>query len=189
MAFNSITEIFDSIDETRQRLNQTLSSLDEQRQSFRPSPEAWTITEIAEHLSIIEHQMTQLINMMVTKAESAGMLRAADAEPQSADIFSIDRFVEQSKQEKYIAPENVRPRGELPLAESLARLRNSRASLHNLRPRLERIDGSSLQYPHPAFGTLNLYQWLAFIGAHEERHLRQIKAIKETMNDERETMN
>jgi hypothetical protein len=120
--------------------------------------------------------MVQLTGMMLRKAEAAGMLRAADAQP-TPDHFSIDRFVEQSKGEKYIAPENVRPRGELPLSESLARLQTSRASLRELRPRLEQVDGAALQYPHPAFGALNLYQWVAFIGAHEERHLRQIEAI------------
>ena len=177
MAFNSVAEIFDSIDETRRRLDHTLSGIADEQQNFRSTPEAWTIAEIAEHLSIFEHQMVQLTGMMLRKAEAAGMLRAADAQPQTPDHFSIDRFVEQSKGEKYIAPETVRPRGELPLAQSLARLQTSRASLRELRPRLEQVDGAALQYPHPAFGALNLYQWLAFIGAHEERHLRQIEAI------------
>ncbi|HEY0079159.1 MAG TPA: DinB family protein [Pyrinomonadaceae bacterium] len=184
MAFNSVAEIFDSIDETRLRLDQTLSGIDDRQQNFRPTPEAWTIAEIAEHLSIIEHQLVQLTTMMLRKAEAAGMLRAAEA-GETPEHFSIDRFVEQSKGEKYIAPENVRPRGELPLAESLARLRNSRASLRELRPRLEQIDGASLQYPHPAFGPLNLYQWLAFVGAHEDRHLRQIQKLMQSTQYEK----
>ena len=37
-------------------------------------------------------------------------------------------------------------------------------------------------YPHPTFGPLNLYQWLAFVGIHQSRHRRQIEAAKETLN-------
>ena len=56
-------------------------------------------------------------------------------------------------------------------------MRRSRAELHGLRPKLEAIDLSGMTYPHPAFGPLNLYQWLALIGMHEDRHLRQVESI------------
>jgi hypothetical protein len=31
--------------------------------------------------------------------------------------------------------------------------------------------------PHPALGDQNLYQWIAFVGAHESRHAAQIREI------------
>ena len=63
------------------------------------------------------------------------------------------------------------------LNKLLARMRQSRAGLHALRPRIEATDLASVTYPHPAFGPLNFYQWLALIGLHEERHLRQIQSV------------
>jgi hypothetical protein len=86
---------------------------------------------------------------------------------------------------KINAPESARPADSRPVAESLAALRDSRAALHALRPRLERLDAHALRFPHPAWGPLNLYQWLLFVGAHEARHLAQIEALKESMNSER----
>ena len=63
--------------------------------------------------------------------------------------------------------------------------RESRAALEQLRPRFASADYSRLM-PHPAFGPLNAAQWLAFVGMHEERHLRQIKRLLEaTMKSER----
>jgi len=65
-------------------------------------------------------------------------------------------------------------------------MRESRAALNALRPRVEAVDGASATYPHPAFGPLNLYQWLAFVGAHEARHLRQLERVLDSMNGARE---
>lgn len=174
MVHNSVAEILSHIDESRARLVARVEELSEAQATRRPRPEAWSVAEIVEHLSIIERQLTQLLGMMVRKAEAGGALRAADA---GFAPVSIDEFTARARGEKYTAPEGVRPTGQVSVADSLARLRHSRAALHELRPRIEQVDGAALQYPHPIFGPLNLYQWLAFIGAHEDRHLRQINAL------------
>lgn len=117
-----------------------------------------------------------LLGKLVGKAEESGAAAAEDFDP-----VSIEEFVERTHGLKLEAPERIRPTGTLSLADSLARLRDSRATLHALRPRVERADGRALRFPHPAWGPLDLYQWLLFIGAHEDRHLAQIEALKETM--------
>ncbi len=35
----------------------------------------------------------------------------------------------------------------------------------------------TLSLPHPLFGPLTAYHWLAFVGAHEARHAAQIREI------------
>lgn len=177
MIHNSVGEIISAIDDSRARLMSRVEHLSDAQQTFRATPEGWTVAEIVEHLSILEHQMTQLLGIMVKKAEAGGLLRASDA---AFSPVTIENFVEQSNREKYNAPESVRPSGRVPVADSLARMRESRAALHGLRPQLEQVDGAALQYPHPAFGPLNLYQWLAFIGAHEDRHLKQIETLMQS---------
>ena len=40
---------------------------------------------------------------------------------------------------------------------------------------------SEVSAPHARLGTLNLYQWLIFLGTHEGRHAAQIREIAETL--------
>lgn len=173
MAYHSVAEILEAIDETRSRVSKRVEGLSPAQEKFRPSPDAWSLAEIVEHLSIIEAQMARLFAMMVRKAESAGAPQAADRSFRPVDL---DHFVERSLKEKYTAPETVRPSGQVSIEDSLDRMRRSRAELHELRPKLETLDLSGLTYPHPAFGPLDIYQWLAFVGVHEDRHLRQLEA-------------
>jgi hypothetical protein len=114
-----------------------------------------------------------LFIVMLKKIESAA---EPGAPPPPMQPFSLDEFAAQARQ-KFNAPDEVRPRGGGTLSAALMQLRASRAALNALQPRFESVDGARATYPHPAFGPLNLYQWLAFIGAHEARHLAQIERV------------
>jgi len=59
----------------------------------------------------------------------------------------------------------------------MERMRVSRDILTAIRPRLEVIDVSTVSFTHPVFGPLNLYEWVLFIGMHENRHLAQIESV------------
>lgn len=180
MNYNSIAEIYGSLDETRRRLLAGVESLTDEQAAFRPSPERWTAAEIVEHLSISEEQSVRLLHKLLGRAEGDGAAAATTTtgEPVAFVPFSIAEFVERSRGEKFEAPEVVRPKGGANLRDSLARLEGSRAALRELRARVESRDCRALKFPHPLFGPLNLYEWLAFIGAHEERHLAQLEALK-----------
>jgi hypothetical protein len=172
--YNSVAEIYEEIDSVRARLLAAVGPLTAEQLSFRPSPERWSVAEIVEHLSITEARLAGLLAALVEKLEASGAGGAA-FEP-----VSLAQFIERARGEQYQAPDEIRPKG-APLADSLAALDNSRSTLAALRPRVERVDGKLARFPHPAWGPLDLYQWLAFIGAHERRHLAQIEALKELM--------
>jgi len=179
MDFRSVPEIYEHIDGTRARLVAAVENLSGEQHTFRTAPGRWSVAELVEHLAIVEGNVVGLLQKLLGKSEEAGAA-AATVPDLFADPVSIEEFVERSRVAKYEAPERIRPTG-LPLADSLARLRDSRAALHALRPRVERADGRALRFPHPAWGPLDLYQWLLFVGAHEDRHLAQIEALKQTM--------
>jgi hypothetical protein len=180
MDFKSVSEIYEDIDRTRGRLRRAVEGLSEEQQGFRPAPDRWSVAQLCEHLSIVEGNVAALLRKVLGKAEAEAPAREGGFAP-----VSIGEFVERTHGVKLDAPEAVRPGGTRTLSESLAALTDSRAALHALRPRLERVDGHALRFPHPAWGPLNLYQWLLFVGAHESRHISQIEALKESMNDER----
>jgi hypothetical protein len=175
--YNSVAEIYEDIDDTRARLVGAVEPLTDGEQGFRPSSEQWTVAEIIEHLSVVEKRVARLLGVMLSKLGA----EAARAEGSAFEPVTIDEFVARSRTEKYTAPEEIRPKG-APLSDSLAHLRDSRAALRDLRARVERVDGTRARFPHPVWGPLDLYQWLLFVGAHEQRHLAQIEALKETMN-------
>jgi len=182
MDFNSVSEIFEHIDAARARLLRAVEGLSEEQQGFRPTPDRWSAAQLCEHLSIVEGNVSGLVGKLLGKAEESGAVRP-DGAPFAP--VSIGEFVERTRGVKLEAPERIRPADAPVLADSLARLHESRAALHALRPALERADGHALHFPHPVWGPLNLYQWLLFVGAHESRHHAQIEALKETMHAER----
>jgi uncharacterized damage-inducible protein DinB len=190
--YESIESIYAANEAVRRKLFARVENLSAAQQSFRPTGDAWSINEIMEHLSIIENNMVRLIGMLLAKTESAAAANAgaqdagtaasagdAPPPPRAFQPFSMDALIDTIKDKKLDAPEQVRPSGQVALADSLASLQQTRARIESLRPRLEAADLTLAAYPHPAWGDLNLAQWLAFIGLHEGRHLAQIKRLME----------
>jgi hypothetical protein len=175
--YNSVADIFAENDRVRRALIARVESVSEERRGERASEDSWSVADIIEHLSLTERRVTRALDGMLPQAADGAMTEGA---AQSFAPFSVDEYVEQARDKKFEAPEFIRPRG-VPLNESLAHLKESRAALEAMRPRFEVADYSA-QFPHPAFGMLNVGQWLAFIGIHEARHLaqleRQIEAMK-----------
>jgi hypothetical protein len=165
MIYDTVDDVFAANEAVRRRLLARVERLDEARANA--SEGGWTVTQIVEHLSIAEPRITNAIEGMLAPTTNGG-------ERKPFGSFSLDEQAEQARG-KIEAPDFLRPTG-LPLAEVLIRLKESRAALDALRPRFEFADYSRV-LKHPAFGMLNAAQWLAFLGMHEERHLRQIERI------------
>jgi|ERR1041385_2638323 hypothetical protein len=166
MTYDSVDDVFAVNDAVRRGLVARVEGLDDARANANEG--GWTVAQIVEHLSITEPRITDAINGMLAAGEGDSGARKPFAP------FSLDELAEQARG-KFEAPEFLRPTG-LPLAEGLMRLKESRAALAALRPRFESADYSRV-LKHPAFGMLNAAQWLAFLGMHEQRHLRQIERI------------
>ncbi|MDX6272069.1 MAG: hypothetical protein QOD28_3292 [Acidobacteriota bacterium] len=190
MIYQSLADIYAANDTVRRRLAARVENLSAAQQTFRPAEGAWSIAEIIDHLSITEQNMAQLIGMLLKKSEGARASAAVAAsdgvdgvDTQTAagappfQPFTLDNYIEQVREVKLTAPERVRPGGNVTLEDALANLGRTRADIEALRPRLEAADLGAATYPHPAFGEFNSAQWLAFIGLHERRHLRQIENL------------
>lgn len=184
MLYTSVADIYGELAETRRRLVARVESLAAARQTERAAEGAWTVAEIVEHLSMTEGRLLGMMKMLLAGAEKAAAAQTSDdaarPQPNSSAFrpFSLDEYAERARGQRLEAPEMIRPTGGVPVADSLARLAESRRELEALRPRFERAgDLSSVTYPHPAFGPLDPYQWLAFVGLHEARHLAQIERL------------
>jgi hypothetical protein len=193
LIYQSIADIYAANEAVRRQIIERVEALSEAQQTSRPAEDCWSVTEIIEHLSMIEQNLVRLIGMLLKKAESAAATPASaptgdDAQAAASDNagarlfkpFSLDAQAETIRDKKLTAPEHVRPSGQIALADALANLHSTRATIESFRPRLEAADLETATYPHAAFGELNAAQWLAFIGHHEARHLRQIESLLNT---------
>jgi hypothetical protein len=180
MIYNSLSEIFEHLDKTRDKIYKQVENLNEEQESFRKDNNSWSIAEILEHLSATEKTVVGLFKKMLDEAESAG--RWNNRSEKGIGPVSLETIINSIKDKRFDAPEFVRPNGGVPIKGSIDRMRTTREALHALHSRIEALDMSGITYPHPIFGPIDLYQWLAFIGLHEYRHLQQIKSLMELPN-------
>ena len=170
MEFQTVSEIFAAIDDTRSKLTQTVAVLTDEHANFQSAPEKWSAAHLVEHLAKTEENLLKVVEKLLAKAEAENIPATGTIEPP----VRLAEFAARASGQKFTAPDFIKPEGATTISQSLARLEKSRIALRALQPRLEKVDLSNAAYPHPAFGPLNLYQWLAFIGLHEARHLKQI---------------
>lgn len=167
MSYQSLNDIYAEGDAIRARFLARVAGITPEQATLRPSPEEWTPAELVEHLSIVETGVCRMLELMLAQAPAGDGFQP----------FSLEDLAAQAGTRKFKAPERVAPTGQVSLTDAVARLQAVRTTLQALRPRIENADLTDQKMPHPAFGPINGYQWLAFVGLHEMRHAAQLKRI------------
>ncbi|MGR9047285.1 DinB family protein [Halobacillus faecis] len=154
------------LDEKRKELLEFVEEVPEQEASVKPEEDRWSILEVLEHLYLME----QLIVYQINQALKQGDTQQATEKP-------IHKTT--NRDYKVDAPEAVRPKGEFKtLQEAKEGLKKTREATLFLIHNKEEETLQNRAFPHPAFGDMNLEQWVEFIGWHELRHLDQMKEVK-----------
>lgn len=129
------------------------------------------MAEVLEHVLLIERRIDTLIERHVAtitpRSGPAQIIPGLDA------LIDSRRLLDRSR--KITTGDAMQPRGGMELARIREALDESRTILLHT---VERCDGlalESISIPHAAFGPMDLYQWIAFIGTHEARHAAQIR--------------
>ena len=167
-----MAEIATYLEETRAKIVRAVAPLSPEDAARRPSPEAWSVDEILTHLSLVEPGVAKRVAKSVGKAKGEGLERETSV---ASVLGSLDGPALDRLNEKQVAPEFVEPKTVLSMSEALAALALSRESLRHA---MGEADGWALEKvvaPHPRLGTIDMYQWLLFLGHHERRHLAQIE--------------
>src|SRR5262247_2857944 len=106
MIYHTITDILSANEQAQERFIAAVSNLTEAQADFRPDENQWTITEIVEHVSIVNDGFLRLTHRLLKEAESA-------PGPPKADLnlghTSLDENGQQQGQ--FQAPDRVRPQG------------------------------------------------------------------------------
>ncbi len=177
----TIADIYATNNKIREKLKQTVLSLNDEQMAFLPEGEKWTIAHIVEHIAIVEDGMSKISAKLLTQAQSAG--KQSNGEAILTENFA--KKAAEARQLKFEAPDRVRPTGKMTINKSLAKMEESGQALEKLRPLFETVECSDYKFPHPFMGELSAHEWLALVGGHEARHLAQIKRIlAQTMHAE-----
>lgn len=173
MVYHSIAEILAENAAATDRFIAGADSVTEAQAGFRPADDEWTIGEIVEHVSIVNGGFLRITHKLLRQAE-------ADPKPASADLNLGGVIVTEDGQQapKFQAPETVRPKGGIAIADAVAGLRQTIVGFAEIQSRLEAVDLSEQKFPHPAVGPISAYQWMILLKEHSDRHLGQMERVK-----------
>lgn len=129
------------------------------------------MAEVLEHLHRVELGVVRWVR---------GALADGAAGPRASGPLPIQRERIPglaSGEGRFESPDRSAPRGGITAQESLAGLQDSRRATLEFWAELVKHDASDITLPHFVFGPLNLYEWIDFIGGHEQRHALQIRRL------------
>lgn len=160
----------DLLGETRNLLLQEIKNLSNRDINGKPAANQWSIAQICHHLYLVE--------LSTIKAIEWGLKKDYPAKERiNVERVLLDR-TKKSKAPPIVEPENR----DFEVQEVINMLNSSRQQLLNL---LNTIEDKSIlkerSAKHAALGVLPLDQWIDFVYLHEQRHIEQIKEVKQAI--------
>lgn len=159
--------------EIRAGLIAEVEDLTEAQLAFQPAAGRWSVGEILDHLCLSERNISRTVSRIFQQAAGLGLVQ--DAGVVDAPLPAID---ESLYNRPAGAPESVLPSPDRPLERLLAGLEESRERLLEVSARAEGRVVGQVTMQHFQLGDLDFYQWLLVEGAHETKHLEQIRRLK-----------
>ena len=138
----------------------------------RPSEEKWSAAELVAHLMVVERGVIGKADRVLQHPPKRVSLLKRIHIPMA---LVESRWIRR-KSPVPIEPEMLRDK-EAMLAELRTVRERSMAFLEETRGR----DVREYCWKHPALGTLNTYEWMQFIAAHEVRHTKQMREISASL--------
>ena len=147
---------------------------------FRPSPDAWSLADLAEHMALAERSGT------------FGLWKALDGIEQGRPVWSgepihtgqpVESIITATWKAKEIVPPIAAPSWGAPIAYWIAALRGGQYVLEALGAELKRLEASGIAldtviFPHPLSGPMDVWQRLEFLRFHLDRHREQVRAVQ-----------
>jgi hypothetical protein len=169
-----LAELVDYATAQRTALLIAVSTVPEALRDARIHTGAWSIAEVLEHLHRVESGIARVLVRTIERGRQAGIPEERET---GSLLNSLDAYDLTRRDRRLMAPDPVAPRGAYTAAQGLAALTLSREALLAAIRSGDGLALGELTFPHPLFGSLDLYQWVLFVGQHEARHAAQIAEI------------
>ena len=160
----------------RERVLESVTNWTEEQLSFKPDEETWTVSEILEHLHMVEFMTLQQIWALPEDREtyrSVPMMQ--NNKPGS--FFDLVSGLDEAFTVK--APEYWCPQGKTSGLLWLEALKSNQVVIEKLPLVLDDELASRIVLPHFLFGPLDAMQWLEFFPFHLDRHVKQIARLRQ----------
>jgi hypothetical protein len=162
------------LEKTRDGVADAVNGLSNAQLKFKPAPDRWSISEVLEHIALVEDGIFQNVSEKIMNAPAG----AADRDTAKADALVLAALPDRSHKAK--APPEFVPTGRWTGAEALDHFQKSREKtisfLQSTPDLRQHVVDSPLGQP------LDAYEWLLFMGGHSERHTKQILEVKADPN-------
>jgi hypothetical protein len=145
--------------------------LSEAQWNFKPAPEKWSIAECMEHIAAAEDFIRGMIVENVMKGPAAT----------DRDVAKIDAGILANvpdRTTKVQAPEPLQPTNRFGSPDAaIKHFVESRATTEDFLKKTADLRGHAVDSPSGG-GKWDAYEWVLLIGAHSERHTKQIEEVK-----------
>lgn len=161
---------YDALERRTHNLLSQLVALTPDQLAFRPAPDAWSLVEVADHLTLIELNVAAALEKGLPEGSRPTLVQRL-AQPFLELALRLPlRFK--------IPTERVAPRPGRNLEEVTAEWTSAR---RRIATRLEQMDEGHLAKPaliHPVAGPMGAPDALDFLCAHFDHHLKQVERIR-----------
>ena len=162
-------KILNEVKATIDELIQLLSSLSEAELNTRPFENSWTSAQVGEHL-LKSYGVAQILEAPVKPTE-----RPADEKIETIKEIMLNFDT------KMNAPEFIIPSAEsIDKAKLLNSLQRVSSKIQSVAENLD-LSETCTGFALPGIGELTRLEWLHFILYHTQRHIRQLKTIRENV--------
>lgn len=159
------------LQQTRDGVVASITGLSEAQMKFKPGADRWSVAETLEHIALVEDLIFRNLTNKIMQAPPI----AGDRDVAEVDAMVLAMVPDRSR--TFDAPQSLVPTGCSTAAESLLRFQKSRAKTIEFLQSTSNLREHSAE-SRPLKQPLDAYQWLLFMGAHSERHTKQILEVK-----------
>lgn len=169
-----IDELLTRLADHHRILKRAVDSVPPERRSTKPTPDRWSVTEILEHIALVEKRLDRLFASKLAEARTTG-LGIEEASLPDLHPFDSTRVLDRSR--RVAAGEAVRPTGQLDDEAAREAVERSFEAFCETVRASDGLPLGRIVHPHPVFGPMNLYGWAEFVAGHEARHAAQIREV------------
>ena len=159
------------LESSKQGVLAATKGLSETQWNFKPAPDKWSIAECMEHIAAAEDFIRGQIEQNIMKAPAA-----PDRDIAKTDAGILAMVPDRSN--KVQAPEPLKPTNRFGSPQAaIKHFVESRATTEDFLKKTADLRGHAVDSPGGG-GMWDAYEFILLIGAHSERHTKQMEEVK-----------